>query len=79
MGRDAGIGAPLLQAEGLGSEGALVLPLDPITTFELAHVHDSLPKNVFKEEYEGRKSALFSITSAKPQGGEEAAGPITKR
>lgn len=46
--------------------------------FELAHLHDSLPKNVFKE-YEGRKPALFSISSAKPQGGEEAAGPITMR
>lgn len=44
MGRDAGLGAPLPQAEGLGSEGALVLPLDPITMFGLAHLHDSLPK-----------------------------------
>ena len=79
MGRDAGLGAPLPQAEGLGSEGALVLPLDPITMFGLAHLHDSLPKNVFKEEYEGRKPALFSISSAKSQGGEEAVGPIMMR
>ena len=36
-------------------------------------------KNVSKEEYEGRKSALFSINSAKPQGGEVAARSIMMR
>lgn len=75
---DAGTGALLLQAGGLGS-GGHSLSLDPITMFELAHVHDSLPKNVSKEEYEGRKSALFSINSAKPQGGEVAARSIMMR
>ena len=78
MGRDGGTGALLLQAGGLGS-GGHSLSLDPITMFEPAHVHDSLPKNASKEEYEPRKSALFSINSAKPQGGEVAARPITMR
>lgn len=50
MGREAGTGALLLQAGGLGS-GGRSLSLDPITMFELARVHDSLQKNVFKEEY----------------------------
>lgn len=49
-GREAGTGALLLQAGGLGS-GGRSLSLDPITMFELARVHDSLQKNVFKEEY----------------------------
>ena len=70
---------PAAPGRGAGVRGALVLPLDPITMFGLAHLHDSLPKNVFKEEYEGRKPALFGISSAKSQGGEEAAGPIMMR
>ena len=75
---DAGTGALLLQAGGLGSGGTRS-PWTPSQCLNLPMYMTVSQKNVSKEEYEGRKSALFSINSAKPQGGEVAARSIMMR